>query len=368
MTATAPVTSALAAPVVAAPAFGVPVVAAPMRRHRGVVLCLVSGVSFGLAAVFAKEGLRSGFTLPSLLTGRFAIAALFFWVLVAHRAAGRTLLRPSIRSVLTAVGLGAIGYALQSACYFGALTRLNAAVAAQLLYIYPALVLIIALVLRRELLSARKLLALACTGVGLALLLQGGGGSGPLALPGVLMALGAAGTYAVYITVAAGLPDDLDVYLLSAIVCSSAALSVAGWGLVTGSLHAPARFTGWGCLVLFALVPTAVAIVTFLAGLRLVGGSVAAILSCVEPLVTALSVALVYGEGLGAVQIIGGVAVLSAVMVLQSARGSHRAADMAVAASPSRLNASRSAGNEPRRATQQRRSRRSGNRRHRASG
>jgi drug/metabolite transporter (DMT)-like permease len=285
------------------------------RSGTGVVLCLISAVSFGLAAVCAKEAFRAGVSLSSLLVGRFAIAAVVFWVIVARRRPGW----PSRRALLIAVGLGSVGYALQSACYFGALTRLDASVVAQLLYVYPALVVIIAVLRRRERADRRTLVALGCSAVGLLLLLHSGGG-GQMAMAGVVMALGAAGTYALYITVAAGLPEDVDVYLLSAVVCTSAAISLTGYGLSTGTLHTPEAARGWLWLLMLALVPTTVAIVTFLAGLRLVGPAVAAILSCVEPVVTAASAVLVYSEELTPWRIIGGAAVLSSVLVLRARR------------------------------------------------
>ncbi|UQX88214.1 DMT family transporter [Jatrophihabitans telluris] len=293
-----------------------PPAAVPSGRPAGVLLCLVSGVSFGLAAVLAKESFRSGFTVSSLLVGRFGIAAVVFWVIVAVRRPAR----PSRLSLVKAVGLGGAGYALQSAFYFGALTKLNAAMVAQLLYVYPALVLVIALIRRIESPDGRKLAALLCSAAGLVLLLQGGAGGGSSPALGVAMALGAAGTYALYITVAATLPAELDVYLLSAIVCTAATVSVTCYGVVAGSIHAPAAAAGWGWLVALALVPSVVAIGTFLAGLRLVGGPVAAILSCVEPVVTALSAAVVFGEGLRPLQVLGAGAVLASVVVLQTRR------------------------------------------------
>jgi drug/metabolite transporter (DMT)-like permease len=273
-----------------------------------------------LAALFAKEAFADGMPVSTLLAARFALAALAFWLIVAWRRP----VRPSARTVLRCVGLGAAGYALQSACYFGALTRLNASVVAQLLYVYPALVLIIALVRRQERASRTKFIALGCSGVGLLLLLNAGG-AGPMPTAGVLLALGAAVTYALYITAAGTLPKDLDVYLLSAIVCTAAAASISAFGLTTGALRPPSQAAGWLWLAGLAFVPTVVAVSTFLAGMRLVGGSVAAILSCVEPVVTAGSAWLVYGEKLGPAQLLGAAAVLAAVVVLQADRFGPRA-------------------------------------------
>jgi drug/metabolite transporter (DMT)-like permease len=283
----------------------------------GLLLCLVSAVSFGLAAVLAKESYRAGLGVTSMLTGRFAIAAVIFWLIVLRRRSVMSA-RPSARAIGTGVGLGAVGYALQAACYFGALTKMNAGLVAQLLYIYPALVMVLALARGRESARPRTLVALGCSGVGLVLLLNAGSGSMPLI--GVAMALGAAVVYALYITVAAGIPTDFDVYLLSAIVCSSAALSLGCYGALAGSLHLPATSAAWFWMSMMGLVPTVIAIVAFLAGMRLVGGSAAAILSCVEPVVTAGSAMVVYHEHVGPLQAAGAVAVLGSVVVLTARR------------------------------------------------
>jgi drug/metabolite transporter (DMT)-like permease len=288
-------------------------VAARRGSATGLALCLISATSFGFAAVFAKQSFAAGVTVPTLLSARFGIAAVVFWSLVAIRRPRW----PSPQVLLTAIALGAIGYALQAACYFTALTKMNASIVAQLLYVYPALVLILAVMLRRESLNARKAAALGCTAVGLMLLLRGGGGSGSMTLAGAVLALGAAGTYALYITVANGLPDDLDVYLLSALVCTSGAVTTGGYSIVTGSLHPPTANSGWLWLALIGLVSTAIAAGTFLGGLRLVGASTAAILSCLEPVVTTLSVVAVYGERLTVPQLFGGAGVLIAVVVLR---------------------------------------------------
>jgi drug/metabolite transporter (DMT)-like permease len=287
--------------------------ASPGAARRGAVLCLLSAVGFGLAAVLAKQCRLSGISVPSMLTVRFALAAAIFWAVVAWR-------RPSLptnRVLGVCIGLGAVGYALQATFYFGALTSIDASLVSLLLYIYPALVMVLALALRRETLTRRRLAALACSIAGLVLLLSTGGGTGPAHLPGVLLALGAAIAYALYLTVADGLPPGLDLYLLSAIVCSSAAISLGAAGWAAGSLHAPTRTSGWFWIALLTLVSTVIPIMCLFAGVRLVGASTAAILSCAEPAVTVTSAALIYNERLTAIQAIGGALVLLAVVVLQ---------------------------------------------------
>lgn len=285
------------------------------RSHvsgRGAVLCLVSAAGFGVAAVFAKESYKAGVTVPTMLAVRFAMAAVVFWAIVAWRRPQW----PSRRTLLTATGLGGLGYALQSLFYFAALTHISASLNALLLYLYPALVTALAVLLRRERPDRRRFAALASSAAGLILILGAGSSTGSVAGLGVVLALGAAATYALYLTVAAGLPSDLDLFLLSAIVCSSAAITLAIAGTATGSLHTPTP-AGWFWIAMLAVFSTVVPIATLLAGIRLVGAPSAAILSCAEPAITVATTALLYSERLTLGQLVGGAAILCAVLLLQ---------------------------------------------------
>ncbi|MFI6816504.1 DMT family transporter [Nonomuraea sp. NPDC050328] len=276
----------------------------------GALLCLVSATGFGLSPLFAKEAYAAGVGVPTLLAVRFAVAAALFWVIVAWR-------RPTVpprRTLAVAAALGAVGYACQAAFFFGALTLADASLVSLLLYAYPALVTVLAVLLRRESLDVRRAAALACSAAGLVLLL-GAGGSAHSA--GVLLALGAAVAYSLYLTVAAGLPAGLDLYLLSAIVCTGAAASIGLTASATGTLVLPVRLDAWVWTVVLAVVSTVVPVITMFAGVRAVGAPTAAILSCVEPAITVASTALVYGERLSAPQLAGGLAVLASVAVLQ---------------------------------------------------
>jgi drug/metabolite transporter (DMT)-like permease len=158
---------------------------------------------------------------------------------------------------------------------------------------------------------------LGCSAAGVLLLLGAGGGIGAVAASGVALALGAAVAYALYLTAAQGLPRDLDLILLSAIVCTSAAGTLGVAGAVTGTLHLPARPTGWLWIALLAVFSTVLPMICVFAGVRAVGAPTAAILSCAEPAVTVALTAAVYGERLTVVQFAGGVAVVAAVAALQ---------------------------------------------------
>jgi drug/metabolite transporter (DMT)-like permease len=198
----------------------------------------------------------------------------------------------------------------------GALSKIDASLVALILYVYPVLVMASSVALRRERASRRRVLALgmALSGIGLVL---GGASAGRFDGLGALLALGAALTYTGYILVGDRVTAHVPPLGLAALVCSGA----FGTFLLTGALRggpdlgfAPA---GWLWLGALALVSTVGAILLFFAGLVRVGPSMAAILSILEPVVTVVGAALVFGETLTAIQWLGGSVVLAAVLIVQ---------------------------------------------------
>lgn len=287
-------------------------------NSRGALLCLASAVAFGAMAIFGKLAFEHGVTTWTLLTVRFVVAAGVLWAVLVARGAVASLRSLPRRDVLLALGLGACGYAAQAACYFLALQRIEASLLALLLYTFPAIVTVAAVLLGRERLEARRVVALALVSVGLALVLAAAG-TGSLEGLGVALALGAAVVYSTYILVSDGVSRRLPALTLATLVCTGAAASLVIGTVAAGAFH-PAAVTpaGWGWLVCLSVISTVGAIAMFFAGLARVGPTTASILSTVEPVVTVTLAFAVFGERLGAIQLIGGALVLAAVLVLRA--------------------------------------------------
>jgi drug/metabolite transporter (DMT)-like permease len=306
------------------------VTSATSNHRRGVALCVLSAVGFGLMAVFAKEAYRDDVSVLTLLALRFTIAAGAFWVIVAaRRARGASSAPPARRVVLAGLAMGAIGYAAQSGGYFGALTRIDASLTALLLYVYPALVFLGALALGRDHVDRRRVVALLLATGGAALVLAGSG-TGDLDALGVALGLGAAVAYAVYILVADSITRHIDAFHVSALIATGAACTLWAAGLVSGSLDLGFDAGGWGWIAGLALFSTVLPISAFLAGLPKVGPATGSIVSTVEPMVSVGMAMVWFGERLGVVQIAGGALVLAAVVLLAvKVRGRVPAADAA---------------------------------------
>src|SRR3954470_10489123 len=252
-------------------------------------------------AVFGKLAYDAGVSVDALLLVRFGLAGGLLLIVALARGSLRNLPR---RAALTGLGMGVFGYAAQSGLYFSALARLDASLVALILYLYPILVMVAAIALRREQASRRRVWALAIALIGIGLVLSGAL-SGQFDLLGVLLALGAPIVYTGYILVGDSLTADVPPLALTALVCIGAFGTFLVLGLVRG-VELNFAPIGWLWLAAVALISTVAAILLFFAGMARVGPSVASILSIFEPVVTVAAAAVVFGEQLSATQWTGG--------------------------------------------------------------
>ena len=233
--------------------------------------------------------------------------------------AGAPSARLTPRLVLTALLLGAVGYATQASLYFAALERVDAALVALVLYTYPVLVTVASVVLGRDQLTPGRTAALVAASAGTVLVVMGTQGVGFDVL-GVLLALGAALTYTVYILVGDSTVRQVPPLTLTTLVMTGAAVALTARALVTGGVDMALGPAGWFWVACIAVVSTVVASTAFFAGLRRTGPSSASILSTFEPVATAGLAALVLGELLSPVQLVGGALVLSSVLLVKAPR------------------------------------------------
>lgn len=162
------------------------------REREGVLYCLIAAVAYSVTAPFAKVAYAAGVNVQTLLGARYFIAAFFFWALIARTR--RSL--PPRATIVRGLLLGMLCQSSQTFLFASALTRIDAALAILLLYAYPAMITVAAVLLGRERFTPRRVLALIVATTGVALVLVGPrGGAGDVL--GILLALGAAAVYTV---------------------------------------------------------------------------------------------------------------------------------------------------------------------------
>jgi drug/metabolite transporter (DMT)-like permease len=133
-----------------------------------------------------------------------------------------------------------------------------------------------------------------------------------------MMIIVAALVYSIYIVVGANVMKHVTPFQSSAVVFTSAG---AVYGMLTfaNGVHLPQSNTGWLAMLGMVVFSTIIAITTFLAGLEIVGPTNAAMLSTLEPVVTVLLAARLFGERLTPVTLLGGGLILAAVILLTRA-------------------------------------------------
>jgi len=301
--------------------------AAPPSVRVASALIVFCACCFGSITLFAIVATRNGATLLALLTWRYLLALMVLAVI-----ARRTLLARDNRSRIWPVVIFA-GGAQAAIAYLSlaALEYMSAATLGFLFYTYPAWVALIAAVRRTEPLTPVRLgaLALSLTGI---VIMVGSPWAQPIPLPGLLLALGSAFLYAVYIPTIARLQVGLEPAAVSAYICVGAGAVYLAAGAATGALgnlilpSVPA----WLAAVGIAILSTVISFIAFLRALPVLGSVRTAIICTVEPFYTALAAALLFSQPLTPSTIGGGILIASAVVLLQL--GSAREAGATVAA------------------------------------
>jgi drug/metabolite transporter (DMT)-like permease len=278
-----------------------------MKRLTGILLIAISAASFGTLAIFGRYAYADGMDTFTVLFLRFTISAsIMTFILVLRKEHF-----PRGRILLQLIGMGALGYVGQSFMYLTAINYASAGLVALLLYLYPFFVMVLSTIVFREKVSRVKIIALALALFGTALTVDPKGGQ----LIGALMAITAAAIYSVYIIVGTNVMKHVSAVQSSTVIFASAGI-VFGLITVINGAHFPAANSGWFAMLGIVLIATVIPVITFLAGLGMIGPTNAAMLSTLEPVVTVLLAAWLFQERLNILTLLGGALILVAVILL----------------------------------------------------
>ena len=278
-----------------------------MKKLIGILLIAISAASFGTLAIFGRYAYADGMDTFTVLFIRFGSSAVFMTVVLLLRK--KHFPRGQILAQL--VGMGALGYVGQSFMYMTAIKYASSGLVALLLYLYPMFVFILSVMILHEKVTSVKVISLALAVVGAALTVDPNGGQ----LIGALMAIAAALIYSVYIIVGTGVMKHVTAIQSSTIIFASAGM-VYGMLTFANGAHFPASNSGWLAMLGMIVFSTIIPVVTFLAGLERIGPTNAAMLSTLEPVVTVLLAAWLFGERLMPIVVVGGGLILLAVVLL----------------------------------------------------
>ncbi|HZX45870.1 MAG TPA: DMT family transporter [Clostridia bacterium] len=290
------------------------------KNLMGNLLVLISAAGFGIMGIVAKIAYKEGATAVSVLVMRYIIAAVLMWLYNALTGRIKKI-RLGRDQLARTFLLGGVFYVATSVCYFSSLNFIPASLTAMGLYLYPVFVSLYMIIFMKEKTDKRQIAALIMAFSGTAMMVWAPGIY--VNMTGVLLAVSAAGCYTVYIVLLGGefaQPlNDLDPIVVSACIVSSSAVTMTAAGFFAGQLYSDMTLKGWAAVLVIAVFSTALAIITFYLGVKVVGPSRAAILSAFEPVVTVTLGVLVLKEALSFIQFTGIILVLSAVVMINLA-------------------------------------------------
>jgi drug/metabolite transporter (DMT)-like permease len=305
----------------------------PRSVAVGVVLTVISACAFGSGPLFAKPVYAAGVGWHVLMAWRFAIGAVLAWVWVLANPRTRAGLRRMPRlAVLGALGLG-VYYTSNSGTYFAGLEQVPASLAALIVYIYPAIVAVISLRFGQPLKGRRAWGALALALVGVALAVGApSSATGPPPLGALLLIIASPVIYSVWIILATRLTGEdredvgresgsqVDPIAAGALIITATAVTFWVSALAFQQPVLPAQIpqAAWFGIVGIGLVSTFIAVQGFYAGAHRIGAARASLVSTVEPIWTVTLAALLLGESLGPVQLLGGALIIGGVVLSQT--------------------------------------------------
>lgn len=281
---------------------------------RATVLVVLSACCFGSVSPLTVVALRGGASLQGVQTWRYATTALALMGWARWRGT-RQMAAPASKwwsPKLLAIAGG--GQALVATLALMSLNWIPAATVAFVFYTFPAWVAAMAAVRGLDRPDRVRVTALVLSLGGIAVMV--GAPSGRALSPiGVSMALSAAVAYAIYIPVLDGLQRSRPALDVSRAIAVGGGLVFALWALMTGTLVAHFTVLTFAVSALQGLL-SAGAFLGFMAGLSHMGPVRTSITSTVEPFWTALLGVLLLGQTLGAGTLVGGLAIMAAVLLL----------------------------------------------------
>lgn len=287
-----------------------------MGKERGGVIWLaIAGIGYGSLVVLIKGAVAAGLNAETALALRFTLAALIWWLILIAR---RQPLWPGLRLALRAAGVGAVFYATNALCYYQGTSRVSGSLAAMVIALVPVIVAVLAWIILGERLGRLGFLALVLAVMG-SILLAGTPEEGidPI---GLLWLGGAITLYSLYMVFSAPITHLLSPSVTVTYVISGSAILFWIWGALAGRLDFGFSPSAWAIGLGLALLPTVLAMSAFLAGVRILGATYAAIVNGLEPLVGVLMSVLFLGDRPTLLQLAGGGLIILAAFLVQRER------------------------------------------------
>jgi len=279
------------------------------KNILGFIFIFISATSFGFMAIFGTFAHKNNLSVDVILLYRFLIAAILMnaYTLIKKKP------YPRGKTLFLLIAMGGIGYAAQSFSFFTALTLIGSSLTSILLYLYPSIVLILSIFLLKIKSSKIDFIALFLATFGTFFVI--GWKLENINFIGIMFGITAAIVYSFYIIIGSKALKNIDAFTASTVIISSSAVVYILYALTNG-ITIPSTVQQWQWIFAISIISTIVAIVTFFAGMKIIGPIKASMISTFEPIVTVLCSFWFLGESLGIYQVFGAILIIIAALLL----------------------------------------------------
>ena len=289
------------------------------RLWMGSVFVVLGAIMLAGKGIFAKQLYSLGVDFETVAATRSALAVPGFAIIAFLSGSFRREVRLKPLHAAAAIGAGLICYYLGSMANFYALTLIDASVERALLFTYPALVVLLSVILGLEPVRRSTLLALVTTFGGIALVV--GIDSAEVLnanIEGALWVFFCALTIAIYFLVSARLSPGMGsaMFTLLAMGAAGTAFSVH-YELRHGWLNLSMSTEAWIWLGALSLIATIIPLSLMAEGVRRIGSQRAAFASTIGPPAAAVMAVVFLDEQITVFQLLGILVVVGSIVYLE---------------------------------------------------
>lgn len=287
-----------------------------MKHLKGYLAISVAACLWGIAATVAKFLFNKNYDPLVLVQMRvtisFAVLFLFFLFHNPQR------LKFKLKDIPLFFTAGILGVAGSNYFYYAAIKETNVSTSILLQYTAPIMVMLYAAIIQKEHITLYKIFALVLSIVGIFLaigaydshVVQG-------STYGITLALIAAVSFSIFNISGKTLTQRYNVWTGLIYLFGSAALFWSFINTPVDIIEARYAVEDWGIFVFVAIISILLPYSFYYYGLHHIQSSKAIIVSTLEPVVAIVSEWLFLGGTMGAIQVVGAVLVLAAIILLQ---------------------------------------------------
>lgn len=282
---------------------------------RSVMMVVAAGILWGVIGLFSRALNDCGLSSYQVTESRCFITAV--GVMLFLLVYDRRLLKIEIRDIWLFFGTGLLSIVLFNVLYFEAAQIVSLSMTAVLLYTAPCFVLVLSVLIFKEALTAKKMLALVLAFTGCVLTAGIIGGNEAFSVKGFLMGLGSGIGYSFYSIFGKFALRKYHPFTVTFYTFLVASLSIMPfcdpWHIVEASVNVDGAI--WWVLGLGILI-TLLPYFLYTYGLNGLDAGVASVIAFVEPMVATIAGFVVYDESVTASSFIGIILILSSIILL----------------------------------------------------